>query len=403
MSNGAPSPIPVTTIDQYGVHVPAYADVLAALQAQFQYIYGSDIDWDNSTQDSEWVQLLAAAFTTANNMGAAVYNAFSPTTAQGAGLSSVVAINGIERETPSNSTVGVLIVGVPNYQINNGVAMDNNQNYWNLPAIVIIPSSGEILVTATCQTEGAIPCSPGGIVSMAGAYGNNVQSVTNPTAATLGAPVEDDAELRQRQTVSASLPSVSSINGLEAAIAAIPGVTAYRVYENGDPATDDNGVAGKSVAVVVSGGDLQLVTDTIALKKGNGCGTCGDLSFYSTADANGVTRLIHFSAIHQTPIIASLWVNPGNGFTSDVVLAIQTAVANALNNLGIGGDVFLEDMKIAARLLGQPYGNTFTIVPNSMLIARSSNMLSASDIDMAYNESPNAVVSSIVVNLVQNG
>lgn len=40
-----------------------------------------------------------------------VYNAFSPSTAQGAGLSSVVKINGIRRKTASYSTVDLRIVG----------------------------------------------------------------------------------------------------------------------------------------------------------------------------------------------------------------------------------------------------------------------------------------------------
>lgn len=400
MSNGAPPPIPVTYIDRFGVHVPAFADVLAALQAQFEYTYGSDIDWDNSTQDSEWIQFLAAAYSAANNMGAAVYNSFSPTNAQGVGLSSLVAINGIERLIPTYSTVTVMLVGQANTLITKGAITDGAGHHWDLPPSVTIPSSGQILVTATCEDLGVIALDAGTVFGLVSAP-SGWQSATSTAAAALGAPVEQDGQLRQRQTISASLPALSSLSALEAAIAAISGVTASRVYENDDPAQNSIGVNGKSIAVVFVGGNLQTIIDTIALKKGNGCGTTGTATLPATKDVNGIVRQISLSPAQNINITGSMVVKPGpTGFTVDVITAIQTAVSNWINGLGIGNNVSVIDAANAARLYGTPQSNTFSIVPNSILLARDGHLLTPADVVTSYNELPTCKPSFINIHLL---
>ena len=88
---------PVAVIDAAGITIPVYADILDYLQEQYRAIYGSDIDLDEDTQDGQWVAILAQALNDANMTIEQVYQSYSPTFAQGNGLSSVVKINGIRR------------------------------------------------------------------------------------------------------------------------------------------------------------------------------------------------------------------------------------------------------------------------------------------------------------------
>jgi uncharacterized phage protein gp47/JayE len=78
---------------------------------------------------------------------------------------------------------------------------DQNDNAWILHPSVTIPLAGQITVTATCQTLGAISA-PAGTITSIQTIVPSWQTVTNPTAATPGAPVESDAKLRTRQTIS---------------------------------------------------------------------------------------------------------------------------------------------------------------------------------------------------------
>ena len=98
-------------IDDTGFHVADYSEFLAWQQANMQAIYGADIYLEADSQDGQYVALQAKALYDTAMVGASVYNSFSPSSAQGTGLSRVVKINGLERGIPTNSTADLTIVG----------------------------------------------------------------------------------------------------------------------------------------------------------------------------------------------------------------------------------------------------------------------------------------------------
>jgi len=77
-----------------------------------------------------------------------------------------------------------------------GTALDTASNQWMLPSSVVIPSGGEITVTATAQNLGAILALPNTVTSI-GTPTRGWQSVTNEAAAAPGAPVESDADAKR--------------------------------------------------------------------------------------------------------------------------------------------------------------------------------------------------------------
>ena len=103
--------LPVCTIDENGIFKPDYADALAYLEAEFRAIYGEDIYIEPDSQDGQMLAIFAAAIDGCNAQAVAIYNAFSPSSARGVGLSSVVKINGIKRLVASYSTVDLVITG----------------------------------------------------------------------------------------------------------------------------------------------------------------------------------------------------------------------------------------------------------------------------------------------------
>ena len=222
MSGSVPVSPTAAYVDLTGIHAPTFAEVRDFLVTQFQAIYGTDIVVDESTQDGQLIGVFALAIADANAACIQVYNEFSPSTAQGAGLSSMVKINGIARSLPSNSMVPLMITGQTGTVILNGVAMDAASQRWNLPPSVVIPPGGQILVTGTADTPGAIHALPGTIVRIA-TVTLGWQEVINPNAATPGAPVESDAQLRIRQTTSTALPSQTILSGIVGAVLAVPG------------------------------------------------------------------------------------------------------------------------------------------------------------------------------------
>ena len=203
-----------------GISAPSFPDILESLQTSFKLIFGSDAYVDPDSQDGQWIAIIAAAINDSNATAIAVYNSFSPSTAQGVGLSIVVKINGLARHVPTNSTADVTLVGVFGTTIINGKVGDGLGNRWSLPASVTIPSGGSIIVTATCDTVGAVSAPAASIVNILTPT-LGWQTVTNVNPATVGAPVESDAALRLRQSVSTALTAETPLKAILGAVASL--------------------------------------------------------------------------------------------------------------------------------------------------------------------------------------
>ena len=254
------------TIDATGIHVSDFPTVLAYLQAQYQSIYGSDVYLGNDSQDGQLLGVLAQAYTDCASVAVAAFNSFSPATAQGTGLSSVVKINGIARETPTNSQVDVIIGGGVGTTITNGSIKDQNGLIWTLPQSVVIPPGLSITVTATCTTLGAVQASPG-IDWTINTPTNGWASVTNTSSGTPGTPVETDAALRQRQAASTMLTSETVADGIIGNLDTLPGVTRVALDENDTETTNLNATPAGASAFVVEGGDATQIATVIAQQK----------------------------------------------------------------------------------------------------------------------------------------
>lgn len=390
---------PTATIDELGLHLPSYADCLNYFVGVYQSIYGNDVYLGNDSQDFEFLSVLARAFHDTNSMVAAVYAAYSPQTAIGAGLSSVVKINGIKREQWTNSTVDLLVVGQNGTTITDGIVTDLNQNRWNLPPVVNIPSSGQITITATADSPGAISA-PAGTVTTIATPTRGWQTVTNLTAATIGSPVESDAALRARQAVSTALPSKTVMDGIIGAIAAIPGVTRYNIYENNTPITDINGVPEFSIAPVVEGGDAQMIANVIYLKKGPGPNTFGTIT-ESVIDSYGNSHPIAFTSPTQVAIVVVVNIHPLPGYQTSIGVEIVNAIVAAINALPIGQSVLVGRLFVPANLMG-PYatpeqptdGNLYELI--SVQIAKTGPPIMA-DVPIAYNEAAYCTSSLVTI------
>ena len=347
------------TVDANGISIPTYADILATLQDRYRGIYGSDAYLDSDSQDGQWLAIQAAAINDQNMSTVAAYNQFSPTTSKGAGLSSVVKINGIRRQSPSNSTVDVKIVGQTGTAIINGIVGDTLQQRWFLPASVNIPISGEINVTATAERPGAVAAGAGAVQNILTPT-RGWQSVTNLVAATPGAPVETDAQLRIRQSKSVSISSITPMDGIVGAVSSIPGVSQVRPYENDTNVTDSDGIPGNSIALVVIGGNSAAIAQAISDKKNLGTGTFGNVS-ENIPDAYGNIKVIKFSRPSQITIKVDIEIEALDGYTSLIGDKIKVAVAAYITALKIGANVVSSRLYLPANLFGQPGSETYEI------------------------------------------
>lgn len=384
------------TIDASGITAPSYDTILAWLQAQYRSIYGADVYLGNDSQDGQFLGIVAAAINDSNAAVIEAWNSGGPMTAQGEALSSRVKINGIARAVATNSQVTVTIVGQAGTVISNGVVQDTNGNKWSLPATVTITSGGSVTATATCQTVGAITAAAGTVNKIATPT-LGWQSVTNSAAASVGNPVETDAQLRARQAASVSLPSLTVLGGILGAVKAVSGVSQAAIYENDTDSADANGLPAHSVAVVAKGGSATDIASAIMRKKTPGTYTHGTTNATVTDDV-GVPHTIRYFQPTDAAISVEVRLKALAGYTTAVAAQIQQAVAEYINSLGIGATVMLARLYLPAQLNGVGQSGTFEVLTVKAALKPSSP--AAADVTIAFNALASCATADVSIVVV---
>ena len=367
-------------IDGTGISAPPYSDIYQSLIASFQGIYGSDIYIAPDSQDGQWLAILAQTIYDSNQATVACFQSFSPSYAQGAGLSSLVKINGLSRLVASNSTVDQLVIGQAGAIIQNGVTQDAQGNLWSLPALVTIPIGGSITVLGTCQTSGAITPSLNSVNKI---YTPTLgwQSVTNLTAGAPGAPVETDPQLRTRQAGSTSAASVTVMAGLVGTVENLLGVIAVKAYENPTASTDGNGLPRNSICLVVEGGDPVAIATAIMLKKTPGANTYGTTTEV-LIDSVGIPNIINFFRPTLSNIAVSITITAITGYTTAIGIEIQNAVSAYISSLAIGQNVLFTRLFTPANLNGATDSLSYEITALTLGLVGGS--LNAADFNVGF-------------------
>lgn len=380
-------------VDQSGLHYPDYPTVLAYLQGEYRTIYGADTYLESDSQDGQWVAILALAMFDSMQVAAAVYNSFSPLTAQKDALSRNVKINGIARLVASYSTADLTIIGQAGTTIVNGQAKDTLDQKWNLPASVTIPVGGSIVVTATAEQVGAVSAAAGTINKIATPT-LGWQTVNNVAAATIGDPVETDAELRRRQAQSTMIPSLSVMEGIVGAVASLAGVNRYRGYENDTGTTNADGIPAHAISLVVEGGTTQAIAEAIAAKKTPGTATYGTTS-YTTYDQYGVPNVINFFRPTAATISIEVSLTARTGYLSTTADAIKAALVAYVADLLIGDDIYISKLYVPANLSNQAVGETFDVT--QIRIKKNAGSWVTTNLSLAFNEIAQTALANVTV------
>lgn len=394
---------PVLQISAAGAARPTFADCLAYVQGVYRSIYGQDTYLGNDCQDGQFLALLAQALDDVNGEALAVFNSFSPSSAQGVPLDRLVELNGIRRKRPSYSTAPFLLVGVFGTRIENGLISDVNGNDWLLPPVVDIPSSGQITALGTCQTLGSVSLGVGAVDTGngKGSIVNPIygwQSVSNMASASVGLPVEKDSALKIRRSFSTALPSLRLVDGLAGALMAIDGVNRVKIYDNSKRYQVD-GIPGNSIAVVTNGGDPDLIARVIELKKGPGATTFGTtVVIVQPEDDTTIPQEVAFFYASEVPVNYVITVENVSGYTPAIESTWKNALVDFVNGLGIGEDVALDQAFAAAKNYDGPGSKNFKII--SFAQGRDGSLASSSDVLIMFNEVATLSINDISVNVL---
>ena len=379
-------------IDSTGYNYEDFPGFSAFFTEGYQAIYGADVYLGSDSQDGQWIGVQAQAAYDTAALGAAIYNSFAPTTAQGTGLSRLVKINGLQRLVPSNSTVDLVIVGTAFTTLTNALAVDVLGQQWAIPSPTTIPFSGTITVTATAVLPGALNALAN-TVDMIFTPTQGWQTVNNPSAATPGAPVESDAALRARQAVSTELPALTELESTVAAIAQVPGVTAVQPYENYTNITNADGLPRTAFRWWWRVERILRLLRPFYLRKRLALILMDQLRF-RFIDSNGVPITINFYRPTPAVITVQITLTPLLPWISSNETIIANAVSTFINtDIPIGG-LALDELGTMGVSFTQLFGVAYvpgtsaqgSFIIESIELKKNAGSYAAADVDLLFNK-----------------
>jgi len=293
-----------------GIQVQTFQEIYDELAAGYRDIYGEDINLDPDSPDGQRVAIETQLVLDAQSFGALEYNQRDPDFALGQSLNSIIKLAGISRRPATRSQVDVVVTTdrpltlPPDYAVED----DLGQAWTTLNAIDIPP--GATTVTLFAENFGAVEADPATIVNPVTVV-IGVLSVTNPLAAVVGIDEETDQELRVRRNRSLETPQSSSTGRMFTALASLPNVTDVAVYENDTDITDADGIPAHSLWVVVEGGAVSDIVESMVKNKTGGKGIVGAVTGTFSEDVlrpDGSTFTIVHSMTFDRPSLVPVLV-----------------------------------------------------------------------------------------------
>ncbi len=325
-------------LDATGLQTATRAELIAYFTAQYQAIYGADINLASDTPDGQMMNIFIQSILDLEDLLVQVYNQFDPDNATGVVLDQRVAINGIQRQAGTFTVTAITLVNTQSvnlYGLDQDAQdiytiSDNAGNKWELQETTLGLAAGTHVLNFQALVPGAQLTVPNTItVPVTIVLG--VTSVNNPTTyTTLGINEESDAVLKVRRQQSVSLSSQGYLAGLLAALENTVGVTSAFVYENTGSDPDVDGVPGHSIWVIVAGSaDPADIAEAIYTKRNAGCGMFGDTS-YTIIQVDGNPFIVYWDDVITETLFVFFNAGSIDGSTAPDIAAIRAGLATSL-------------------------------------------------------------------------
>lgn len=325
-------------IDANGLQTRTRNEFVTLLEEGFRRIYGNDINVSSNSPDGQIINIFAQAGIDLRELITQVYNSFDPDNAIGRTLDQRVAINNIARQggTYTIQPIEIVISETATLQgldaqfndpAGSGYTIQDNagNQFILIDSVTLAPGThtrnfrarniGQVQTTInTITTPVTIVL---GVVS--------VNNVTGPLS--VGQNEELDSELRIRRQRSVALGSQGYLNGLEAALLNLQGVTEAFVYENNTNSIDARGVPAHGIWAIVEGGSNQDIANAIFQRRNAGADMRGSVEIPITL-RNGEIFIIRFDRPVAEDLHIRFDIQPTTGTAFDQAAIKQYIVDN---------------------------------------------------------------------------
>lgn len=300
---------------------------------------------------------------------------FDPRTAEGRFQDALAKIYFLTRKPAIRSTATCTLNGLSGQVIPAGALIQSSVDgtQWALDEDATISGNGTVNATFTCQTEGAISADADTLTKIVTTV-SNWDSVTNPSAATVGQTEETQAAFESRRYQSVALNSRGTVGSVYARISELDDVIAVYVTTNraSSSVTVDSYTLGPhSIYAAVLGGDDDEIAEALYKTNSAGCDYNGNTSISVTDENTGAVETVLFYRPTDYPIYIKITIQDDGNLPDGYEDTIKEAVYN--NFYGLDTETTINgEYLLRLKMNDDLYSSRFT---PSILNAGISNVL----------------------------
>lgn len=379
-----------------GYERPTFEDLLAAQEERARLLFGEDIDTNDNTPLGKYIRLNVADLADVYEILEMIYYARFPNTATGVSLDRLCPFAGISRNPATYAVHKVRFTGTAGENVPEGFevsTVDGDITFHTYDALQI-GEGGYVDGFVYCEEAGVIGNVPIGKIDTIVNPDANVDEIEHLGVEEYGEDIESDTALRDRfnATINGSgAATAASISGAVSRVALVDGVA---VVEN-DTDTTVDGIPPHSFECFVLSPESQdtLVAEAIFSKKPLGIKAVGDVAV-DIVDDSGVSHTVRFSRTIQRDIYIKLTVNVNNYFESDGKEQIKSYIAEYINTLKNGDNVYLSS------IYGYIYKAAGVVNVSSLTMSTDGATYSTGNIEISDKEVARVDVANIEVVVV---
>lgn len=264
-------------INQNGFKADSFIEILTRLSTQLKDIYGQDINLDQDTQDGQMLGINTTVISDLQDLALYIYNAMDPDFAEGVNLDRLLKLLARTRLPATKSTVDI------NLTLNRDAIIpitytvsDSNGQNWQITSEQTL-TAGTHLVTFESVEYGMITAESNTITQQVTIM-TEIDSLTNPADAVSGRDEESDQELRERRNKILEVNAYSTLGSIVGKLLTLDNVVDVCPYENKTSIYDsEKDINAHSYWLIVKGGEIDQITETIVKDKTGGTGLKGEL------------------------------------------------------------------------------------------------------------------------------
>jgi uncharacterized phage protein gp47/JayE len=372
----------MSSIDSTGLTIDRLADILEDYEDGLEAAFGENVKTDPQSVFGQIINITAISMAAQQELIQGVADSFNPNSAEGAALSVLVLLNGIERQEYEYSTVSLQCTATANgTTILAGSLVSDPATGVQVATdidLVLAPSAVGF-VSATAVEPGAVSAAATTLTQIdTPTFG--WLSVTNLAAMVEGVDEETDTELRIRRAKVAERSGTASVSAIFGAVSDVDGVDQLDVLENNGTTVDANGIPPQHVWVIVEGGSDAAIAEAIFNQVGAGIGTTGSVVVSHYDPQTEKSYDIRFTRPSPVSIYIIVNLTVDSSYPVDGDDQVENALlAYFTSSQGLGDDV------VNSRLY-TPVNSVPGHTIDSILIGTAPPITLSNDISIAVDE-----------------